>query len=76
MRMGREKFPELFLDSTKISPKVSDVNNFNYLFKDKKFRSFIEGALLESRSDVFKSLFDRNLFEPRVEDILITPLVM
>ena len=63
-------FPDLFLDNKVISPHSSDVNNFNFLYKDKKFRSFIKGTLLESSSVVFKNVFDRKLFEQWINDIL------
>lgn len=70
MRMGEEMIPELFLDNKAISPHSSDVNNFNFLYKEKKFRSFVKGALLESSSDVFNNIFDRKRFEPWIESVL------
>ena len=62
-------FPELFLDNKAITPYSSDVNNFNFLYKDKKFNSFVKGALLESGWDVFYDVFDRKSFEPWIDNI-------
>jgi len=70
MNMGKKMFPELFLDNKAISPHSSDVNNFKFLYKDKKFRSFVKGALLESGSDTFNELFDRKMFERWIDRIL------
>ena len=70
INMGKKMFPELFLDNKAISPHICDVNNFNVLYKDKKFRSFVKGALLESGSDVFNDVFDRKSFEPWIDNIL------
>jgi len=70
INMGKKMFPELFLDNKAISPHSSDANNFNFLYKDKKFNSFVKGALLESSSDVFNDVFDRKSFEPWIDSIL------
>lgn len=63
MKMGRMKFPDLFLDKKEIVPYASDINNFNVLYQDKKFQSFLKSALLESNSDIFNNAFERKTFE-------------
>lgn len=68
--MCKQKFPKLFLDGRATSPKVSDVNNFQFLYKEKRFRAFVKGALLESRSDIFNNIFDRGAFEKWVDKVL------
>lgn len=70
MQMGKKMFPELFLDKESISANVGDVNNFASLYKDKRFRSFIKGSLLESGSAIFSDLFDRKSFEPWIDSVL------
>ena len=70
MKMGKEMFPKLFADNKAISPHSSDVNNFSFIYKNKKYRSFIRGALLESGAHVFNNIFDRKLLEPWIDNIL------
>lgn len=70
INMGKKMFPELFLDNKAISTHAFDVNNFSFLYRDKKFRLFIKGALLESGSDVFNDIFDRKPFELWIDNIL------
>jgi len=68
--MCKKMFPDLFLDKKAISPHASDVNDFNFLYKDKRFHSFIKGVLLEYDSDVFNDIFDRKSFESWIDNIL------
>lgn len=70
INMGKKMFPELFLDNKAISPHTCDVNNFSFLYGNKKFRSFIKCALLESESDIFNNVFNRKSFEFWMDDIL------
>lgn len=70
IKMGKQMFPELFLDNKSVFSLDSDVNDFKSLYKDKRFRSFIMSSLLESRSSVFNDFFDRKPFESWIEKIL------
>jgi len=71
MKMGKQRFPELFLDEKAITPYSSDVNNFELLYQNKKFRAFIKSALLESGSDIFNNAFERSALEAWVDAVLV-----
>ena len=69
MKMGKKSFPELFLDEKAITPYSSDVNNFELLYQNKKFKAFIKGALLDSESDIFNNAFDKKALETWIDKV-------